>query len=315
MSRYVQAWLRQEGDDVQEIEEAYSQLAWLQRELLDEYEPPAFVRFADRIDDWLDNFPEDADRRAMYRLLPRIFFIGRDQVNSLSRAAFNDIACRWVVDRAEIDLLAEDTQEQLDRALLHTWFYPITDSMKINTFLKMNGLGGHEIRPDWLSLSQLGDPKKVREFLIDQKIERIVMVEDFVGSGSQMSEAVLFAAETLPHTPKLVIPLVCCPAGLKVGLDLATGRDGLFFEPVLTLREDLFVLKEPREGEPAEFAAARRLSAEMAKDFGKKWADPFGHNDTGALVVLHTNCPDNTLPLIHDEGPNWKAIFPRIPRG
>ena len=315
MSRHVEEWLKREPESVEGIQEAYTQLSWMQRELLEEYEPQAYARFSDRVDDWLSNFPDDADRRAMYLLLRRIFFVGQEQINSLSRAAFDDIVCRWTIDRAGVDLLCGNLQQGLATALEHTWFCPVTDSMKINSFLKLNGLGGHEIRPDWLSLSQLADKTAIRSFVETRKIKRVVLLEDFVGSGTQMTQAVLFAVETLPSIPILVVPLICCPAGLHVGRELASKHANLQIEPVLALSEKLFVLPEAQEDEPAEFATARRLSREMAKDFGRDFADPLGFRDTGALIVLHTNCPDNTLPLIHDQGENWKAIFPRIPRG
>lgn len=314
MSKHVFSWLAQE-EGAEKILEAYTQLTWLQRELLDEYEPLAYVKFSDRIDGWLENFIDDGDRRAMYQLLPRIFFVGREQIESLSRAAFNDIGCRWIIEQAGINLLDIHLQSRLGAALSSTWFCPVTDSMKINSFLKLNGLGGHAIRPDWLSLAQLGDANRIKAFVLENKIDRIVMVEDFVGSGSQMSEAVEFAADVLPETPKLVVPLICCPAGLQLGSNLASRHTNLSFEPVLSLREEHFVLPEPRAGEPPEFVVARRLSMALSENFGRNWGDPFGHNDTGALVVLHTNCPDNTLPLIHDESPSWTAIFPRISRG
>lgn len=314
MSKYAEKWLREDGLGTEAIERANAQLQSLQHELLDEYEPESYVKFSDRIDGWLENFDDDADRRAMFCLLPRIFFVGRDQIDSLCRAAFDDVASRWVIDSAGIDVLDAELQSLLDDALTRTWFCPVTDSMKINSFLKLNNLGGHEIRPDWLSLAQLGDPSRIKEFVQRARIERVVLIEDFVGSGSQMSETVQFAIETLPDIPKLVVPLVCCPGGLALGRGLASKHHNLAFEPVLPLSEELFVLRDAQDDEPHEFAVARRLSKQLASKFGKNWADPFGHNDTGALVVLHTNCPDNTLPLIHDRGLEWRAIFPRIAR-
>ena len=39
-----------------------------------------------------------------------------------------------------------------------------------------------------------------------------------------------------------------------------------------------------------------------------------GYKGTGGIVVLYSNCPNNTLPIIHDETDHWNALFPRIRR-
>ena len=157
MTDHVTRWLKEDGDDLAAIEDAYAQLSWLQHELFNEYEPHPYVKFADRVNGWLDNFPNDADRRAMYRLLPHIFFVGREQMASLSRTAYSDVATRWVIDQAGLTISDPNVAEALAGAMARTWFCPVTDSMKINSFLKLNDLGGHGIRPDWLSLAEVGD--------------------------------------------------------------------------------------------------------------------------------------------------------------
>jgi len=42
--------------------------------------------------------------------------------------------------------------------------------------------------------------------------------------------------------------------------------------------------------------------------------EPFGFKGTGALVVMYSNCPNNSLPVLHNESEEWSALFPRIPR-
>ncbi|WP_285009496.1 phosphoribosyltransferase-like protein [Pedobacter faecalis] len=47
---------------------------------------------------------------------------------------------------------------------------------------------------------------------------------------------------------------------------------------------------------------------------GPKPYYPLGYKQTGGLVVLNTNVPDNTLPLVHHQSPTWKPLFKRITR-
>ena len=41
---------------------------------------------------------------------------------------------------------------------------------------------------------------------------------------------------------------------------------------------------------------------------------PFGWRRTGGLIVLHTNTPNNTIPLIHNNSRTWKPLFKRHKR-
>ncbi len=96
------------------------------------------------------------------------------------------------------------------------WFCPITDSMRINSFLKVNQLIGksHDTR--------LAIPPQVWRFKprylstsTPTKYARIVLLEDFVGSGTQMESAVKHAAAISADIRVLACPLVTCPEGLQ----------------------------------------------------------------------------------------------------
>lgn len=312
MRELIDEWTAEADSD--DLLRLWERVEWLRGELFDSYEPASFTRFDDRLAAWLSNVVQPDEKKAMFRLLHHLFFVGREQFASLARAAFNDAVTRWIIDQEDLDIRALDIGEGIDKAIEATWFCPITDSMSINTFLKLNMIGGHNSRPDWRSLQTLGDPAKIQDFVKRNKIRHLVLLEDFVGSGSQMDSTVVWARGALPGIPILVAPLICCPVGARRGHDLSKHHANLAFEPVLTLRPELFVQRQPQTGEKEPFAQIRALSEENCERFAEKFHEPFGFEDTGALVVLHTNCPDNTLPLIHDDGAAWKALFPRISR-
>lgn len=315
LNEILEEWMKGDEDDLIRIER---DLVWMQRQLYDQYEPDAFSRFADRLGEWLRQVDDDQQRKTMFRLLPHIFFVGREQFASLFRAAYRDVATRWVIDRADVDISSPKAGELVEAEMRSTWFCPLTDSMRINSFLKVNDNGGHAIRPDWRSLARLGDggsDSKIAKFVEQQQISRLVLVEDFVGSGSQMREAVEFALATLPGVPILVVPLVCCPIGVEIGNGMAQANPQMWFEPVMTLPSKLLLTRHADADEDQALTAARPLCDTFRGRYGHThFETPFGFEDTGALVVLHTNCPDNTLPLIHADGPEWKALFPRINR-
>jgi hypothetical protein len=205
--------------------------------------------------------------------------------------------------------------------LSHTWFCPLTDSMRINAFYHLNHISGCNHRPDWLSLAVLADPVKVDAFLRGKKIERIVLLEDFVGNGSQIEPAVAFAGSLVSRLPTLVLPLVICPAGVESARRWESTYTNIRVRPVLELRRIDFLTRTPQPNEPTDHTDFRLLAIDsFPKLLGGQTAaeakiyGPFGFDDTGGLVVLATNCPDNTLPLVHHASDTWKALFPRASR-
>ena len=55
---------------------------------------------------------------------------------------------------------------------------------------------------------------------------------------------------------------------------------------------------------------------ELCQQLGSKVAKnhPLGYKDNGLLIVFHTNCPNNTLPILHARGKGankWTPLFER----
>lgn len=311
--RIVEPWVMDAGSDA--LVQLRDHLVWLQKELFDEYEPNRYESFDDRVSAWLQNVPDGDDRKALFRLLEHLFFVGKQQFDALCRAAYGSETTRWLVDQTEMNLAAPQLSLLIEQEMRDTWFCPITDSMRINSFLKLNGHPGHERRPEWRSLQMFADPDKLRNYVSTQGIKRLVLLEDFVGSGTQIKEVVPWAATTLPQLPILVIPLVCCPDGEKAGVELSAAHSNVSFSPTLTLRPEYFLLEMPQPGEPDVFTRVRELILRVAVRLGFWQHHLFGFEGTGALVALYSNCPDNTLPIIHHGGSQWDPLFSRIRRG
>lgn len=291
-----------------------------------QYEPTVgpFPNFFQRLDKWIDNTPDEADQKSLAGILPHIFFIGREEFDALYRVAFKRELSKWLVDIVNIDPFALDAEQVMQNALSRTWICPLTDSLRINGFYHINHISGREIRPDWRTLAHIGtnNPKFCEglcDYISNSGIDRLVLIEDFVGCGSQMAETVTFAA-TLLNIPILIIPLVICPNGESTATVLKTKFPNTTFSPVISLPQNIFVAQVATAGEESAFAGVREFIARMHsyvkgntypldKDYG-----PFGFADTGGLVVMYTNCPDNTLPVIHYNTDTWCALFPRASR-
>ena len=121
-------------------------------QIYSDYEPAPHARIEQRLDEWLGNVSDDQDQREMFLLFMELFFVGRREFDALYRTAYRSVIVPWVIDEASIDLFSPSTVTRLTYEIGRTWFCPITDSLRINAFLKANHLKGHEFRPDWRSL-------------------------------------------------------------------------------------------------------------------------------------------------------------------
>ncbi|MDU0342988.1 phosphoribosyltransferase-like protein [Bosea rubneri] len=311
--RIVEPWL--EGDQDGYFLELMRQVQWLGRELYSDYEPNRYETFDERFGKWIGNVESESDQKTLFELLDQIFFVGRREFEALCRAAFSGPISRWIVDVETIAIDAQNSAELISAAVESTWFCPVTDSMRINAFLKLNHIEGKQFRPDWRSLQQFGDPNKIRRHMAESGLRRLVLLEDFVGSGTQITPPAEFAAANFPEMQILLCPLVICPKGIEAGEALEQRFDNLTFSPVLRTTEQALVHEKAKAGEKEIFTRVRKIINSNKHRFtNPNRRKPFGFREVGALVVMYSNCPNNTLPIIHNDSKNWKALFPRIRR-
>ena len=130
------------------------------------------------------------------------------------------------------------TSKSIEEIQGHTWFCPITDSMDINEFYKANHITGKALRPSFATIEKIlaHDPNSNIQFWVSymncpdgnptQPLNRIVLLEDIVGSGSQCLPAVRTAVEKFCK-PVLFVPLILCPNGAEVLREEESNSNGL----------------------------------------------------------------------------------------
>ena len=311
MKRLLQQWAVQATDAM--LQDAVNRYFQIGPEIYDDYEPSPYDRFEQRLGAWLSNVTSEQDQRTLFKLFANLFFVGRREFECLHRTAFQSVVKCWLIDDAAIDLFSTSFNTELRREIGNTWFCPVTDSLRINGFLKANGLKGHSYRPDWRSLSQFGDPQKIRDYIHQKRIKRIALFEDFVGTGSQAQEAIAFASTLSGSCSVLFCPLIIAEDGLAKLLNLETTHPNLSVRPVITVPKGFRLNGVPTAGEEPHFPVIRKLISTLAKDVPSLKYEPFGYKDSGSLVVLYSNCPDNVTPVIYS-GDGWHPLFPRVTR-
>ncbi len=302
-------------------------IEYVSKHAFGDYVPTAgpFPEFPVRLRDWLSNVESEEQQRVLFKLVPFLLYITKEHLNGLCRAAFNGPFARHAL--RDLDRGASFDREAVDQTLANvidkTWFCSITDSMDIANFYHVNQIEGRWYRPVWMTLHKLGSKTKILEYLKKRDIQHIVLLEDFVGSGSQMADPVDFVASLSENVRVLLTPLIICPAGIAKGRALANRHANLEFEPVLALEKHMFVSPQPSESEPAVFGELRALlEVSFAQVCGAnpplsekdKPYTPFGYRRTGGTVVLFTNTPDNTVPIVHHSSSDWSPLFPRSAR-
>jgi hypothetical protein len=277
------------------------------------------------LNEWIENLSSDKDQKILFELVPHIFYIGREELNLLYREAYITHFARWLIDISNIDLASKNIESLLNEKISETWFCPLTDSFRINQFYHLNSIPAkNDLRPDWRSLRYFSDIVKINKYLTDNNLKQIVLLEDFVGNGGQVSKAVAFAAENFPDIPILILPLIICPEGIKNSNKFVSKYPNVKISPVMELSEKIFIKKNIAENETDFFKALANLAIDSYPKVSNstKVPDgtdpdpygPFGWRNTGGMVVMHTNTPNNSLPLIHFESESWTPLFKRHKR-
>lgn len=291
-------------------------------------------RFEKRLEDWLDNLSDPLDQRKLFELVPKLYFFGSQEFQALYRAAFREIILNWLVDLYSIDITQKDTSAAFIQAIKETWFCAVTDSMNINAFCKINGIYGQPHKPTWRSLAEFGDLDKIKEYLVRNGIKNIVLLEDFVGSGSQFlgtdekpknSPTILDCLLTLGHKHSaLILPLISCPEGVENINNAIKSANCSWIQCKTTflltnacfvknILPDQNILSSMEQVEIDELLELHSLVSKIGTHHRFKFG-PFGYGGMGSLVVMYTNCSDNTLAIVYERLPAWSPLFRRIDR-
>ena len=301
-----------EGD----IIAVWDQIDYLNRKLFGDYEPSIGPKpyFTSRLEKWLSNVSSSNEQLILFRLIPKLFYIGKSEFDTLYRIAFNTISTRWIIDINDLKF-----DSQFDKNFIglidKVWFCPITDSMRINQFYHLNGINGPDKRPEWRSLKAFGSKDKIQAYIKKMQFDNIVLLEDFVGSGNQIKEPIEFAANEFPNINFLVVPIVMCPKADSVVAELEQKYKNVRVKPVIRLNSDSFIEEKKEDNKDDYFKSVHDISNKyhpQMKKAGYK-GHPLGFRKMGSLVVLHTNTPNNSLPLIWSSS-DWYPIFNRHKR-
>lgn len=291
-----------------------SQLLFQETELFHTFQPTRDP-FGIRIKNWLSNFENEVERDIMSSMVLDLYYAGPREFESLYRQAYNAVIAPWVISSKKLNPCSNAIDVELAICLQNVWILPLTDSMQINSFNKVNGQAGMRYRPDLQSLMKFCDTQKIRSYVEEERIQAIVVLEDFVGSGTQSLPILDELLHKLPGIQILMCPMIICPAGAEELRKVAATNRYFDFGTAMELSKASMLSPKQLDGEPPAHISYRKIIDKYAAQFGlENSPDLYGYKATGAQIILHTNCPDNTLSIYHSTKKGWSPLFPRVPR-
>ena len=352
--KLVEKWDREEpSDDVDaagRFGSIHEKLAWFGKtewaNYLPAQHPEHSARYMDRLAEWVGNVGADEDRKLLLEYALHVAFFSHDDLCALYRTAFSGTITRWVIEQEKLSLDDANFQVRLAEELhQRTWYCPVTDSMDINEFYHANHIVGVSHRPGFALLKMLDEPEKGEGSVVKSRLlknleryisnpkphasspplKRLVLLEDFVGTGTQAAGALKWAAKNL-DLPILFVPLVVCAPGAVELAKIAKSQAGkVRISPLLRLSERDLLGRNRNDARG--IPNAERIEALAHATFGQVAGGPhddaniaphttFGFKETGASFVSYSNTPNNTLPLIHHRPATggWRPLFPRSAR-
>lgn len=317
--------------------EYYERLIFLEKTHFSQYIPTTGTAHSDyetRLENWLDNLTDEDEKRFLFEFAAHITFLNREDFAKLYQSALEGPISRWIIDDEDLSFTDPSFNEKLQSEINdHTWYLPISDSMSISDFCHTNHLGGVEFRPEFRSLVQFGDIKEKQNEILTfmnsretphgvKPLKRLVLLEDFIGSGTQISgdpDILAFARDISSHVSILILPLVICPQGANCIRNEVRGTN-ISFEPIIELKENEFI--NPRNTPMSNKLFQKIYDILISSYSGVVGNDlksplpytPFGIAETGASLVMYSNTPANTLPIIQHQSNTWSALFPRSAR-
>lgn len=134
--------------------------------------------------------------------------------------------------------------------------------------------------------------------------DSVVFVDDFSGTGNQVCDTwATEVAELLPEGPNTYLVLVAASSMARQEISRTTS---LMVAPSLELTESDNIFSERCEHFDAQEKATLLDYCTRADRHRPK-----GHGECGFVIVFAHRCPNNTIPILHEDHDRWMGLFRR----
>ena len=316
-----QSWLKDKG--VGDLLEDSRELEYLKSKLQDEEqirvtdeeisklsERLANFRFRGRaletmaIRTWLNQFDGSQEQRMMFRLLSRVRFYDEHTTRSKMHEAFG------IVTRNILTMIEPGSRVRNDIIVS-----PLDDSpaKSGSTYCRLFTSENRISTQSVLTLESLE-----RRFPVTQGIQRLVLIDDFSGTGQTLVNGLRRHLDLLQRVNsegiRVVVIALVGFVQARDYVDRFIGRSGLeadvYFCDELGPEHKAFSEESTVFTDPAERDRAKQVAEAKGVTLERK--QPLGYGDTQASVVFYQSCPNNTLPIFWSKNSGWSPLFPRM---
>jgi hypothetical protein len=255
---------------------------------------------AEQLLQYLKQFETLEDQRLMFKTLGAVKFIDDAAMNQMFRTAWTDIG--------NVLKAADGTWKQSQIRLSYFGGPGKSSLASARAFAAANKL---------LKDSRgIVGPEALRD-LVASGLKDIILVDDFVGTGESICDALPTLVEQVPDNVRVHVVVVAGMAAGIVKVDSALRDafgDRVAFHPLLEVEEQSSVFGP----ETTVFSSAREAAdaLNLLKRFGELLLPnaPLGFGKTCSLVTFSTTIPNNAPPVLWKNSTGkftFSALFPR----
>jgi hypothetical protein len=269
---------------------------------------------ADDVRRWLEQVPSNVDQRLLFKLLQNMNFyseakvrIGFDKMGPKIRMRFPGFNPRTRVER------------RYDICVSYVDGPGKSGADFGRQFADVNSISTKCI----MEMQNFSKQFEMYEEDNNTNFKCIIIVDDFIGTGEQMSENIdeFFNKNKLLLDTRKTPVVIAVFAATKQGREKVEKRVGeigysdvdLWISEEFTNSHFAFAVSPGIWSDENEFDRAKSLCRDLGTRVEKQ--QPLGFKEQGMLVTFSKNCPNNSLPLINREsrkvGSQWKPLFPR----
>lgn len=253
---------------------------------------------------WLDQFDGSQEQRMMFRLASGIRTYDEDTVRTKMHEAFGIVMRNirtTIVPRARVrnDILVSPLDDSPAKS----------GSTYCRLFVSENQISTQSVN----TLESLE-----RRFPTNSDIQRLVLIDDFSGTGSTLVAGLhkhleLFRSVNSAGIRIIVIALVGFSQAreyIERYIEQAGLDADVYFCDELGAEHKAFSPSSLVFPDPAERDLARQVAEAKGVELERRI--PLGYKDTQGLVVFYQSCPNNTLPIFWSQNRDWSPLFPRF---
>lgn len=327
----------------------FEKLGFLEKHFFKEYDLNQPHSFMDVFLRWIEQFSLNdgsilnSENRYAFILAYKLIFFSRDQIISLLKEVWDKIKRELLMDSAKqdngspIDLMFKG--ELISEQLKASAFVPLSDSSHLQEFRHHCLPSECKVIPSFDTLTLPFEMTSTKENLIKEiynkygEKKNLFIIEDFSGSGTTIEKGVKsiiqnYKFENIYFCPCIIsnkakirleaLEGLADEKGKKFkvlyGIDMGGGYSILDEDSgVWQVQERTALQNISRKYFKSHFRGNRYLYLDHYRENPRK-PTPFGFRNCGLAIVLFTNCPNNSLPIIWSENGGWHPLFKRHER-